>query len=90
MGARGMKISIPTLPDGSIDGSKFLKTLDDAKRNFNTKSETLWTYENPGIANVLKFKLDENTYLQQFVELHKVLLELNKEHNLDYKEKNNG
>ncbi|MBU0460215.1 MAG: hypothetical protein KJ597_02370 [Nanoarchaeota archaeon] len=86
MGVRGMKITIPTLSDGSIDGSKFLQTLGDAKKNFGTMSETLWTDENPGIRNVLKFKLDENTYLQQFVELHKVLLELNKEHNLDYKE----
>lgn len=85
MGVRGMKITIPHLPDGSIDGSKFLNSLDDAKKNFNAKSEILWTDENPGIANVLKFKLDENTYLQQFVELHKVLLELNQEHNLDYK-----
>ncbi|MBI2044684.1 hypothetical protein HYT23_01360 [Candidatus Pacearchaeota archaeon] len=90
MGVRGMKITIPHLPDGSIDGSKFLNTLDDAKNNFNTKSEILWIDENLGIANVLKFKLDENTYLQQFVELHNVLLGLNKEHNLDYKEKNNG
>ena len=85
MEVKGMKIKIPKDSEGNINFEEFMKTVQEAKENFSKKSEFLSADENPVIANVLKFEIDKNGYIKQFIELNKVILELNKEHNLDYK-----
>ncbi len=84
MGIPGIKFQIPKNPDGSINGEEVLKTMKEAKEKSYEECEILSTEENPAIADFLKFMIDEEIYLKQFNELNKVILELNKENNLDY------
>lgn len=81
------KISVPNNADGTINKDEMEKAMKEAPQKIFEEGEFLSTSENPAIANVLKFKMDEEIYLEQFCELNKVILALNKEHNLDYKQK---
>lgn len=83
----GLKIKIPTNSDGSINVEEFKRVIQNAKQDFAEKSEILSANEHGFVANALKLQLDENSYLFQFCELDKVIKNLNKENNLDRKQK---
>lgn len=78
IGVYGMKIDIPN----TVHGEDLLRLIKDAKENFPNQAEIMMTDDNPAIANVMKFELDSQTYVPQFKELLKVILDLTKEHNL--------
>ena len=80
MGVRGVRLKIPI----DVTEEEFKKLTEDAIKNFSEKSEILSTAENPAIANALKIEIDNKTYLEQFCEFNRKIMDLNKINNLDH------